>query len=95
MSSVAPLWIIQTQRGIGFRTSWLDFMPALGAIRPPPWEGIWLEYLSALLQQSLGSQQQSAESAEKRWSSRDAELFICKRQCAEVRYCQHGPVSHD
>ena len=53
MSSATPLWIIQTQRGIGFRTSRLDFMPALGAIRPPLWQGIWLEYISAVLQQSV------------------------------------------
>ena len=85
MSSVTPLRIIQTQKGISFRTCRLDFMPTVVWFRPPPWQGT-LKCFSAVLQQSVGSQQQSAEITEKRWSSRYAELSICKIQCAEVAW---------
>ena len=86
MSLFTPLGIIQTQKGIIFRNWGMDFIPALGVIWPP-WQGILLECFSAVLG--------SAEITEKRWSSWDAKLFICEIQCAKVRHCQHGPVSHE
>jgi len=49
MSIFTPLWSTQTYKGINFRTCWLDYVPALGVIRPPPWQGLLLQCFSPVL----------------------------------------------
>ena len=77
MSLLTPMWIIQTQKGISFRIKLQAGFHARTGCDSTAWQGILLECFSVVLR--------SAEITEKMWYSWDAELFICKIQCAKVR----------